>query len=468
MARRSIHVPARSATDLRRLPDQVLLRLREGFGGQAVAARHRGADIDVRGRVAEQREHAGRVELRAEADSDNPVVEGHAAIWDEAYDVWGGPPWGWTEHIVTGACDDCLADLEANGPVYLFFDHRGLPLASTRAGTLDLSADRRGLLSVARPDPESSHSTEVVSRLRRGELDAMSWAFSIGEGGRQEWNEDYTKRWITKVERMYDVSVVSFPANPATEVGLRSERSAPQPSAWAGHQVARRQRRSELRALPDEVLTRGLDLAAITTRRRRQELVEARTSTPALTVAYRDDGSVRLDGYIAVYDEPYPVAGGPDARGWTEIVTPGAAARSVDHGADVRLMLNGEGMPLARSKADPPTLVLRSDDYGVHLSATLDADAQQCEDVVLAVQRGDDVAVQVGFEVIRQRWDVDHQSRTVEEMRLHDVNLVTVHDPTAAEGLAELHNSRALVDVQPDSEHLSLELARAQCDSLAL
>ena len=199
-------------TDLRNLPDPVRERLAAGYGADFLSERHRGFDIDYRGKTLEHRA-TPRVELRVAADG-SPVITGYATIYEHAYDVAGGPPYGWVETIARGAADKSVAERDE---VYLFFDHEGLPLAATKAGTLTLESDKIGLYNESRIDPRSQYSMEVVHRLERGELDAMSFAF---KAMRQEWNEDYTERRILEV-MLFDTSVVSFPANPATYVQVR-------------------------------------------------------------------------------------------------------------------------------------------------------------------------------------------------------------------------------------------------------
>lgn len=205
-------------SDLRNLPEQVTARLTEGFGTDFLTERHKGFDIDYRGKTLEHRA-TRQVEVRAD-DNGNPIIVGYATVYEHPYEVMGGPPWGWTETIARGAPDKSISERD---DVYLFFDHDGLPLAATKAGTLDLTSDKIGLHNESRVDPRSGWSMEVVNRLERGELDAMSFAF---RALRQEWNDDYTERRIIEV-KLYDVSVVSFPANPATVVGLRSQSPGP-------------------------------------------------------------------------------------------------------------------------------------------------------------------------------------------------------------------------------------------------
>lgn len=202
-------------SDLRNLPDPVRDRL-----GEFLAERHRGFDIGYRGRVLEHRA-TPKVEVRVANDTP-PEIVGYATVYEAPYEVLGGPPWGWIETIARGAADKSVREQD---DVYLFFDHEGLPLASTKAGSLTLESDKVGLYNRSTIDPRSTWSMEIVHRLESGDLDAMSFAFRVL---RQEWNEDYTERRIFEV-KLFDVSVVSFPANPATVVGLRSEPPAAAP-----------------------------------------------------------------------------------------------------------------------------------------------------------------------------------------------------------------------------------------------
>ena len=207
--------------DLRNLPDVVRARLVDTFG-DVLDERHAGFDIDYRGRTLEHRAHQG-VELRA-SDDGEPILAGYGTIYDHGYDIWGGPTrGGWTETIVRGAADKSVTEQD---DVFLFFDHAGLPLARTSSKTLRLESDKIGLYNEGRVDPSSPWSMEIVRRVERGDLDAMSFAF---QATRQEWNGDYTERFITEV-RLFDVSVVSFPANPATVVQMKRSVDAASPA----------------------------------------------------------------------------------------------------------------------------------------------------------------------------------------------------------------------------------------------
>lgn len=155
------------------------------------------------------------IEVRAKADSTEIDIEGYASITDEPYEIkdfFGS----FMETISSGAFKKTL---EEKDDVKLLLNHEGLPLARTKSKTLTLAEDKTGLKTNATLDTRSQTANDVVIALERGDLDEMSFAFKVM---RQEWNEDYTERFINEV-RLYDVSVVTYPANPATSVGLRAQ-----------------------------------------------------------------------------------------------------------------------------------------------------------------------------------------------------------------------------------------------------
>lgn len=118
----------------------------------------------------------------------------------------------YTETIAPGAFDKALSERD---DVRLLVNHQGIPLARTKSGTMALRSDHEGLLvDVPNLDGTSPLVQEVRSALRRGDVDEMSFAF---KATRQEWNEDYTQRTIREV-KLYDVSLVTYPANPAATV----------------------------------------------------------------------------------------------------------------------------------------------------------------------------------------------------------------------------------------------------------
>lgn len=157
------------------------------------------------------------VDGAASAGSD-PVeclgLTGYASTIDQPYPVtdWLGE---YQETICRGAFTKALQESQ---DVRLLLNHDGVPLARTSSGTMRLSEDDHGLLvDVPSLDTESPLVQTIRSAMKRGDLDQMSFAF---RATRQEWNEDYTERFVREV-KLYDVSVVTYPANDGTSVKLR-------------------------------------------------------------------------------------------------------------------------------------------------------------------------------------------------------------------------------------------------------
>ena len=109
----------------------------------------------------------------------------------------------YTEVVVPGAFRITLTE---SPDVSLLIDHQGLPLANTKAGTMELAESERGLDVVARLDPANPMSKQVISGVTRGDIKEMSFSF---RAVLQDWNEDYTYRRLTQLNlHRGDVSVV--------------------------------------------------------------------------------------------------------------------------------------------------------------------------------------------------------------------------------------------------------------------
>ena len=183
---------------------------------------------------------------------------------------------------------------------------------------------------------------------------------------------------------------------------------------------------SKADSLPQEVLDRLGDTSKMTdvrlTKRGKVD-VEVRTLAQAPTLVTADDASWNLRGYATVYDVGYPIAGGPDAGGWIEIIERGATAKSIKDGADTRLLFDHDGIPLARTSSG--TMRLLSDDLGMMVDADLDSSSPYAQSVRSAVLRGDADQMSFAFRVTRQEWNEDYTERRIKEVQLFDASVVT-------------------------------------------
>jgi HK97 family phage prohead protease len=127
---------------------------------------------------------------------------------------------------------------------------------------------------------------------------------------------------------------------------------------------------------------------------------------------------MKLAGYAAVFNDPsLPLP-------FRESIAPGAFRKTLSETPDVRLLINHEGLPLARTKNN--TLILREDEKGLYFEAEL-ANTQEARDIYTLVERGDIDQMSFAFRVIRQKWSDDRSTRVLTEVSLADgdVSMVT-------------------------------------------
>ena len=207
-----------------------------------IALKNRERILDVR----EERTGATPLEFREDATTGQVVLRGYAATY-EPYDCYGGPDaGGWVEQL---RADSFSRTLSANPDVMLLLNHTGAPLARTKSGTMVLRADRRGLLVEATLDASDPDVQALLPKMRRGDLDEMSFAFRVKD---QEWNSDYTHRTIKEVSlQKGDVSVVNYGMNPNTQVAI-AEGTVGALAGLSGRQLA------ELRRLDGDLIRRAI------------------------------------------------------------------------------------------------------------------------------------------------------------------------------------------------------------------
>lgn len=155
-------------------------------------------------------------EFRTVSEKDQPKkIRGYAAVFNVEADIGGV----FVETIAPGAFARAIKE---NQDVRALVDHNPtLILGRTKAKTLHLSEDEKGLYIEITP-PETQAGRDIVTSIERGDVDQMSFGFSIRS---QEWKSGVDGqppvRTIKDVD-LYDVSPVTFPAYEATEAYVRS------------------------------------------------------------------------------------------------------------------------------------------------------------------------------------------------------------------------------------------------------
>lgn len=155
--------------------------------------------------------------------------------------------------------------------------------------------------------------------------------------------------------------------------------------------------------------------------RSKMKKIERRTFTIKNVEARQaEDGTMRLSGYAAVFNDasvPLP---------FIERIAPGAFRKTLTETPDVRLLINHEGLPLARTKNG--TLRLQEDQTGLYMDADL-PDTQAARDLYTLVERGDVDQMSFAFRVIRQKWNEGRTERTLTELSLADGDVSVVTYP---------------------------------------
>lgn len=149
------------------------------------------------------------IQFRAEDTDDGKMeIKGYAAVYDSPETYW------YTEQIAKGAFDD--ADMS---DVVLRYNHNDnfMVLARTRNKSLDLTVDDKGLLMDARLQDDISEHKNIFNAIKSGLIDKQSFAFTVDE---DTYDYDTDTRTITKIGKVFDVSVVDQPFYNATDVGV--------------------------------------------------------------------------------------------------------------------------------------------------------------------------------------------------------------------------------------------------------
>lgn len=157
-------------------------------------------------------------EIRAKepGGSDSLVLSGRPILYDQPTTI--NAPFGeYVEVIKRGALDE--ADLS---DVRLLYNHdmNKIPLARTPK-TMHLTLEPAGLMMRAEL-PSTEDGRSVHTAVKRGDLSGMSFAFKVPKGG-SRYDAKTNTRTITKIEKVYECSVVAFPAYPQTSVEARSQ-----------------------------------------------------------------------------------------------------------------------------------------------------------------------------------------------------------------------------------------------------
>ena len=152
------------------------------------------------------------IQFRAEENEDNKMeIKGYAAVYDSP------ETYAYTELIAKGAFDE--SDMS---DVVLRYNHNDsfMVLARTRNKSLDLKVDDKGLFMDATLQDDITEHKNIYNAIKSGLIDKQSFAFTVEE---DEYDYETDTRTITKIGKVFDVSVVDQPFYNDTDVSLASK-----------------------------------------------------------------------------------------------------------------------------------------------------------------------------------------------------------------------------------------------------
>jgi uncharacterized protein len=160
----------------------------------------------------ELRSYEGSITIETREDEPAKIV-GHAAVFNTISENLG-----WFREIIRpGAFDGVLEN-----DVRALFNHdSNKVLGRTKSGTLTLEVDEKGLRYVINP-PDTTIAKDLMKSIERGDINQSSFGFIVEKDEWEEQENGEDLRIIHKVKRLFDVSPVTFPAYPDTDVAKRS------------------------------------------------------------------------------------------------------------------------------------------------------------------------------------------------------------------------------------------------------
>jgi len=174
-----------------------------------------------------------------ESEDGRPIIEGYAAVFDKPSEDLGG----FVEFIKPGAFTNAIKSDDVRA---LVNHDAGLStIGRTASGTLELEQDKKGLKYRVKV-PDTSAGRDVVELIKRGDITGSSFGFQV-VSDKWETVDGEEQRTLLEV-KLFDVSPVTFPAYPDTDVAVRS-RDAYRASIKPKHQTSDAQRELDIARL---------------------------------------------------------------------------------------------------------------------------------------------------------------------------------------------------------------------------
>lgn len=154
-------------------------------------------------------------QFQTRSANDDLFIEGYFSVFNSEYPLWEGA----SEIVKPGAFTNSVS-----GDVRALINHdSSLVLGRTKAGTLALRQDERGLWGSIRINRDDVDAMNLYARVQRGDVDQCSFGFDIKRETFVDLGDGKCRWEIEEVDPLYEVSVCTFPAYTETSVSARKQ-----------------------------------------------------------------------------------------------------------------------------------------------------------------------------------------------------------------------------------------------------
>lgn len=154
-------------------------------------------------------------QFQTRSANDDLFIEGYFSVFNSEYPLWEGA----SEIVKPGAFTNSVS-----GDVRALINHdSSLVLGRTKAGTLTLRQDERGLWGSIRINRDDVDAMNLYARVQRGDVDQCSFGFDIKRETFVDLGDRKCRWEIEEVDPLYEVSVCTFPAYTETSVSARKQ-----------------------------------------------------------------------------------------------------------------------------------------------------------------------------------------------------------------------------------------------------
>lgn len=154
-------------------------------------------------------------DFKVRTEENKKIIEGYFVVYNQRTELWPG--------VLEEISENSLIESLASNDVRCLFNHdTNIVLGRTGNGTLKLKSDEKGLYGVVEINENDREAVDIYARIERGDINACSFGFYPIKESREDL-ENGDVCYIVEKAKIFEVSPVTFPAYPTTEIAARKK-----------------------------------------------------------------------------------------------------------------------------------------------------------------------------------------------------------------------------------------------------